>query len=381
MSKLFRNTATLLTVVMLISSCSSQNFTIIDHDPNRIMENEQSTDDISTANDNVVIEAVKLPEATSAEAEPIPKTVSELATVIAPADPPDITANLALDANDITSNDPPLMELSVKTSKKYTYEVQSTTGALSILGPNLVYVGEKFDFDYIYPGDHEKARVRWSVTGTAGSIASDGMFTAKEKGTCTVIAADITSGVTAALRVHCIAPGDDVDFIPLVNNIPIANKSYPLPKDYEPGLDPNAQAAFAKLQADAKAAGLNIFAISTYRSYTYQKQVYAGWMKLYGNDADLVSARPGYSEHQLGLAIDVNSLEYSFANTAEGKWIAAHCSDYGFILRYPSFDAAKYTGYSYEPWHLRYVGRSVAKAVEASGKTLEECLRIDSYYR
>lgn len=265
--------------------------------------------------------------------------------------------------------------------KKYTYEYQKSNGSLSILGPNLVYVGESFDFDHYYPDQTGKSDLCWTVGGTIGKINENGVFTAEKKGTCTITVVDRSNGTFASLTVHCINSADDVDFIPLVNNIPIANKTYPLPKDYDPGLDPRARSAFMQLQLDAAAEGLHIFGISDYRSYDYQTQVYAGWKAMYGEEADLVSARPGFSEHQLGLAIDVNSPEYAFADTPEGKWLAEHCADYGFIIRYPSYASKQYTGYSYEPWHIRYLGKALAKQVTETGMTLEECLKIDSYYR
>ena len=378
MSRKHCKAAVMLAAVLLMSSCSEQGVTVIDHDPDKIKVLQPEGD--IRREDEPVVEAVRLPEVTSAQPAAIPESAATT-TVIAPSEPPDIASELSLRLDGVDESGFPMLDLSGTVTKKYTYEYQVTNGDISILGPNLVYVGEGFDFDFIYPGEHENARVRWSLSGNCGTIDQKGVFTSKAKGTCTVTATDITHGTSAALRLHCITCDDDVDFIPLVNNIPIANKSFPLPKDYDPGLDPNARAAFLQMQADAKAQGLNIFPISAYRSYTYQQQVYAGWVRMYGSDADLISARPGHSEHQLGLAIDVNSAEYAFANTAEGKWLKAHCSDYGFILRYPSHAAREYTGYAYEPWHIRYVGRSVAKSVEASGKTLEECLNIDSYYR
>jgi D-alanyl-D-alanine carboxypeptidase len=94
-------------------------------------------------------------------------------------------------------------------------------------------------------------------------------------------------------------------------------------------------------------------------------------------EADLVSAKPGTSEHQLGLAMDVTSesvgfdLLESFGETEEGQYIADHAHEYGFIIRYPQGKTA-ITGYSYEPWHLRYLGVDVATDIYNSGKTMEE---------
>ncbi|MBQ9383518.1 MAG: M15 family metallopeptidase [Ruminiclostridium sp.] len=307
--------------------------------------------------------------------EPAPETTEESTVTAAstPAAPAESSAAQPKPSAAQTASD--------KSSGGYSYEFQTMNGTAMILGPNLVYVGESFDFNFTYPDISDNSNMIWSVEGDCGTIEKNGLFTARKKGDCIVKITDTADGTFAALHVHCIVTADDVDFIPLVNNIPIANKTYPLPKDYDPGFSPSAKSALGRMQAAASAEGLNLYAISGYRSYDYQKEVYAGWVKLYGSDADLVSARPGHSEHQLGLAVDLNACEYAFADTPEGKWLKAHCAEYGFILRYPSNEARAYTGYSYEPWHIRYVGTELAKTVTESGKTLEELLGIDSYYR
>ena len=371
----------LIAAALTLCSCSSPNIEIVDHGLPGAEHAEViatvHTEPLNAAPEEQVFDsrdAVELPEPT-AVAEAIPfssELMAGLAETEAPADDADVGSYVSTNSY--------MLALS-SSSKKYSYEYQKSNGSLTILGPNLVYVGEKFDYDCAYPDADKNTEIIWTVVGGAGKIDNDGNFTATSKSVCTLIATDKKTGVYSAMRVHCINKGDNVDFIPLVNNIPIANKTYPLPKDYDPGLDPTARAAFLRLQADAKSQGLNIFPISAYRSYSYQEKVYAGWKNMYGSDADLISARPGHSEHQLGLAIDVNSLEYSFEKTAESKWLREHCAEYGFIIRYPSDAARQYTGYSYEPWHIRYVGKTLAKTVMSSGKTLEEILGINSYYR
>lgn len=88
------------------------------------------------------------------------------------------------------------------------------------------------------------------------------------------------------------------------------------------------------------------------------------------------SAPPGQSEHQTGLCFDVASLWRTFADTEEGIWLAEHCAEYGFIIRFPAGKEA-ITGYMYEPWHIRYVGKEVAEAIMAEpGLTLEEYLGV-----
>ena len=96
-------------------------------------------------------------------------------------------------------------------------------------------------------------------------------------------------------------------------------------------------------------------------------------------EADRYSARPGHSEHQTGLAFDLNSIDMTFADTDECAWVNKHCAEYGFIIRYPK-GSESITGYMYEPWHLRYLGTETAKKVYDSGLTLEEYLGIDSKY-
>ena len=116
------------------------------------------------------------------------------------------------------------------------------------------------------------------------------------------------------------------------------------------------------LFAAAKADGINLMLTSGYRSYAYQTNVYNGYLSTLGQtETDKVSARPGYSEHQTGLAADIEptshkcELDACFATTPEGIWLATNAYKYGFIIRYPS-DKTAITGYSFEPWHIRYVG-------------------------
>ena len=87
--------------------------------------------------------------------------------------------------------------------------------------------------------------------------------------------------------------------------------------------------------------------------------------------ADIYSARPGYSEHQTGLCTDINTVDSSFANTKEAKWLADNSYKYGFILRFPK-GKEDITGYKYEPWHYRYVGEETAKIIYDEDLTLEE---------
>lgn len=168
-----------------------------------------------------------------------------------------------------------------------------------------------------------------------------------------------------------------------VDGVLIANKKYPLPADFAPGENKEARAAFEKMAADAKTAGFELDAFSTYRSYEYQEVLYNNYVSRDGKeDADRYSARPGYSEHQTGLAFDIGEkgkedlwLTAEFGESEAGKWLVENAHKYGFILRYPKGKEA-ITGYMYESWHFRYLGVELATKVKESNLTLEEYLGL-----
>ena len=172
-----------------------------------------------------------------------------------------------------------------------------------------------------------------------------------------------------------------VDGRTYIDGVIIANKSYSLPKDYDPGLNEKAAAAFDKMSADAYAEGISLFICSDYRSYSMQTELYNGYVSQYGKKkTDRFSARPGHSEHQTGFAMDINDASDDFIGTPEAKWLEEHCTNYGFIIRYKK-EKESITGFKYEPWHIRYLGVELAKKVEASGLCLEEYFGIDSVYK
>lgn len=166
-----------------------------------------------------------------------------------------------------------------------------------------------------------------------------------------------------------------------VNGILIVNKSYSLPASFAPGgITQEVQNAFNQMEADARAQGLNIWIQSSYRSYDYQVSIYNSYVAQDGKAlADTYSARPGYSEHQSGLCFDLNSIDDSFTDTPEGKWVDAHAHEYGFVIRFPKGKEAV-TGYQYESWHLRYVGLEYAKIMHDNNLCLEEFLGVTSEY-
>lgn len=140
-----------------------------------------------------------------------------------------------------------------------------------------------------------------------------------------------------------------------------------------------ARAARAMMDA-AKAEDVTLTVSSAYRSYAVQQQTYQHWVSVNGQQlADQLSARPGYSEHQTGLAIDFSSpegcrLEECYEDTRAGRWLAKNAPNYGFILRFPKGRQA-ITGYLFEPWHYRYLGKDLAAQYASSGVgTLEEFL-------
>jgi D-alanyl-D-alanine carboxypeptidase len=140
-----------------------------------------------------------------------------------------------------------------------------------------------------------------------------------------------------------------------------------------------AASALEQMVAAANSQGVHLRLLSGYRSYVTQKQLYNSYVANYGQaEADRFSARPGHSEHQSGLALDIGDADTPscditacFADTAGGQWVAAHAAQFGYIIRY---SAAKepVTGYMAEPWHIRYVGPELAKALVVTGQTLEE---------
>lgn len=160
------------------------------------------------------------------------------------------------------------------------------------------------------------------------------------------------------------------DYIP--NNLLLIHETYANEGKY---LVKEARDQFEKLSKDAHLLGYRIIAVSAYRTYDYQETLYQDYLKTKGQDyADQCSAKPGHSEHQTGLAIDVmgSNEDYDeFALAVEFPWLRDHAHRYGFIMRYPK-GKETITGFKYEPWHYRYVGKEVAKIIYDKNWTLEE---------
>ncbi len=170
----------------------------------------------------------------------------------------------------------------------------------------------------------------------------------------------------------------------------LVNKYNYLEKDYVPNnlenisttyarsgmkLVKSAKIAFEEMSKAAKSEGYTIIAMSSYRSYDYQVNLYNKYVKKDGKKAaDTYSGRPGCSEHQTGLAIDVYNGKYDYTNfgkTKEFLWMQKNAYKYGFILRFPE-NKERETGYKYEAWHYRYVGKDIAQEIYNKDITLEE---------
>lgn len=170
--------------------------------------------------------------------------------------------------------------------------------------------------------------------------------------------------------------------ITYVDGLLLVNKTYPLPKSYAPGgLTPETQAAFNEMKSGAAKDGYSLWVCSGYRSYDYQNTLYWGYVNREGSqaEADRFSARPGHSEHQSGLAADINYASRYFNGSPEAEWLKANAWKYGFIIRYPE-DKEEITGYRYESWHVRYVGKELSKILTESGLTVEEYYGVTSQY-
>lgn len=199
---------------------------------------------------------------------------------------------------------------------------------------------------------------------------------------------------TVVLRVNM---DQDQDFYSLIQEVAdpssltvLVNKHYALPAGYVPELEalgsrygsgslhPVAAAAFRSMADAARADGVSLRSVSAYRSYDTQKWLYNNYLKQSKRaTVDTFSARPSHSEHQTGLALDINvaSTSAHFENTAAFAWLKAHCAEYGFILRYDQGQES-ITGFRFEPWHYRYVGEEIASAIMSQGITYEEYVAL-----
>ena len=192
---------------------------------------------------------------------------------------------------------------------------------------------------------------------------------------------DVKEGVTFYTRKGY--KGECKGGITKIDGTIIANKSFTVSPDYNPGsLTDEAKQAWDEMVSVASQDGINLKIVSGFRSYNTQQNLYKNYVASDGKaNADRYSARAGYSEHQTGLAADINLVEDEFKNSKEGKWLANNAGKYGWILRYP-YGKENLTGYMPEPWHYRFVGKDLSQKVFDNGEwtTLEEYFGIKSEY-
>ena len=206
----------------------------------------------------------------------------------------------------------------------------------------------------------EKAKNEDGAAKTEQTAKTDGTVGSKSQG-------------AAQKKAEVVNKGDYYSIQGKYDEIIVANKHYPLSKDYNPGENPTAKAELVKLIKAMQEAGFPISDhYSSFRSYETQTKLYQDYVNQDGKEAaDRYSARPGYSEHQTGLAFDVIGTDGDLVTEEKAaQWLLDHAADYGFVVRYLK-GKEKETGYMAEEWHLRYVGKE-AKEIAESGLSLEE---------
>lgn len=215
---------------------------------------------------------------------------------------------------------------------------------------------EKYARFAIYTIDHVIQQSMDEEVEATGGIVEEG-------------ASEVASGSSLEVVVNKKHPNEPLDYVP-ANLVDIGN-GYLLRSE--------AAEAYKTMSTSAATAGHTLVPVSAYRSYDTQVVVYNRWVSQLGQaEADIQSARPGYSEHQTGLAIDINTAvpEDHFENHPAGQWLAANSWQYGFVLRFPS-GKQSITGYIFEPWHYRYIGVKAATDMHNKGvTTLEEYFNV-----
>lgn len=278
--------------------------------------------------------------------------------------------------------------------KKYEVEINITDTTAPVIESNSVIVLNVNEHDDLLTkakvSDNSNDKVDLKIVGDY-DLSKTGQYKLKYEATDSYgnvstydfVLAILNGGVDTVFETNNGFVGSTINGVTYIDGVLVVNKSYALPSNYGGDLTKETMDAFNLMKQDASLLGLNLYIASGYRSYSTQKILYNNYVKRDGvTAADTYSARAGHSEHQSGLAFDLNSVNSSFGNTEEGKWVVHNCHKYGFIIRYPE-GKSDITGYMYEPWHLRYVGLELAEKLYNKGNwiTMEEYFGIDSKYK
>lgn len=229
----------------------------------------------------------------------------------------------------------------------------------------------------------------WSISMVATLYGTDASLIASLNGIGN------PSSVPPGTSLLVPAPDPPPAVLPCGDWLAPLDKQHALPSNCAPGalvdlpdyyaiedqrVHPEVEVALTNLIHAADSAGHELFVRSSYRSYQEQARTFQFWVDQLGlEQAQRVSARAGHSEHQLGTTVDITSpsvdydLDEAFADTPEGRWVAANAAQFGFVMSYPD-GKEDVTGYAFEPWHFRYVGSEVAQDYLASGLTLNQYL-------
>lgn len=250
-----------------------------------------------------------------------------------------------------------------------------------------IKVGESYKADVINNTESGDDYI-WESSNSSVAIVENGVIIGQSEGSCDITVTINGANHSARLRVYVESDEEsekheviEEDGITYIDGIMMASKTYTLPADYDPGINQEALDSFNEMALDAAEEDLNIYIASDYRSYYDQERIYNNYVDRDGKElADTYSSRPGHSDHQTGLAFDLNSIDDSFGDTPESDWVAVNAHKYGFIIRYPD-GKEDITGYQYEPWHIRYLGIDKATEIYESGLTVEEFLDVDSAYK
>ena len=231
----------------------------------------------------------------------------------------------------------------------------------------------------VLPDNLENKNVKYTTSdANIATVDDNGKIKGISSGEAIIsIETEETPTITKKINVRVITIEVKENGATYVDDILIVNKKYHLPATYNLGVDKTAKEKFEEMRKAALKDNISLRIVSSYRSYNTQAAIFNKNFNLHGAYvANRFSAKPGESEHQTGLAFDINQANRSFVGTREAKWLQDNCYKFGFIIRYPQ-GKENVTGYVYEPWHIRYVGEDIAKEIFKSGLCLEEYLGLD----